>query len=80
MQTLRSLGKILGLFESRPPQSAGGDGLVGKLMEVLIALRAEKHARTKQYALSDMVRDQLTGGGHQRSKDRQDGTIWRRNE
>jgi cysteinyl-tRNA synthetase len=76
VQTLRSVAKLLGLFE-RPP-AAGGDGdkFVDELMHVLVDLRAQ--ARTsKQFELADMVRDRLSQLGVQ-LEDRPEGTIWRR--
>ena len=74
--TLRELTAIFGLFR-RPPQkqAAASDALVGKLMELLISLRAE--ARTKKdFATSDKIRDSLTALGVV-LEDRKDGTLWR---
>jgi len=74
--TLRELTAIFGLFR-RPPQkqAAVSDALVGKLMELLISLRAE--ARTKKdFATSDKIRDSLAALGVV-LEDRKDGTLWR---
>jgi len=76
VQTLRSVAKLLGLFE-RPP-AAGGDGdkFVDELMHVLVDLRAQAR-NSKQFELADMVRDRLSQLGVQ-LEDRPEGTIWRR--
>ncbi len=77
VQTLRELGGILGLFERPPARPAAAvDALVGELMELLIAVRAEAR-KTRQFALSDMIRDRLAGHGI-RLEDRPEGTVWRR--
>jgi len=76
VQTLRSLARLLGLFEKRPTTPSGGDRLVDDLMEILIAVRTQART-TKQYALADAVRDRLTSLGFE-LEDRPDGTIWRR--
>jgi cysteinyl-tRNA synthetase len=76
VQTLRALGRILGVFEQRPAAEARGDHLVDDLMEVLIAVRAEAR-KAKQYALADMVREKLKATGVV-LEDRPGGTIWRR--
>ncbi len=76
VQTLRSLGGLLGLFEKPPALPSLGHGLVDDLMQVLIAVRAEAR-KDKQYALADMVRDQLGGLGIH-MEDRPDGTTWRK--
>ena len=74
--TLRELTALFGLFR-RPPQqlAAASDALVGKLMELLISLRAE--ARTKKdFATSDKIRDSLAAL-RVVLEDRKDGTLWR---
>lgn len=77
VQTLRSLARLLGLFEQRPSgKTAEGDNLAGDLMEVLIAIRAEAR-KAKQYALADMVRDRLKALNIT-LEDRPGGTVWRR--
>ncbi|HOW73887.1 MAG TPA: cysteine--tRNA ligase [Phycisphaerae bacterium] len=74
-QTLRGLCRLLGLFERPPAKPDTGGKLVEDLMQILIAVRAEAR-KGKQYALSDMVRDQLAAVGI-RLEDRPDGTSWR---
>jgi len=70
-------GRILGLFRARPESGAGGgDELVGALMDILIATRAEVR-KAKQFAIADLIRDRLTEVGVT-LEDRPDGTVWRR--
>jgi cysteinyl-tRNA synthetase len=77
-RVLRELSNILGLFRSTPAKRGGaGEGLVPKLMQLLIDLRAESRAK-KDFATGDKIRSGLTeigitledrkGGG---------GTDWR---
>ncbi len=75
VQTLRELSSILGLFQQAPDKPGGGDALTGKLMELMIALRAEARAN-KDYATSDRIRDGLRELGIT-IEDRKDGTGWR---
>ena len=70
-------GEVLGLV---PPAEAGdsGDGQrEAALIDMLIAMRAQARAE-RDYALSDQIRDQLTGLGIA-LEDRVDGTIWKLN-
>ncbi len=76
VQSLRDLARILGLFEQRPRRVEVEDRLAHNLMEIIIRVRAEAR-KSKQYALSDMIRDQLATVGVT-LEDRPDGTIWRR--
>jgi cysteinyl-tRNA synthetase len=79
VQTLRSLGMLLGLFETPPKREGGADDqTVDKLMQILVDVRAEAR-KSKQFALADMVRDQLAEAGIT-LEDRPEGTIWRRGE
>ncbi|UCD27965.1 MAG: cysteine--tRNA ligase, partial [Planctomycetota bacterium] len=78
VQTLRSLTKLLGLFENRPTRPGIGDTLVHNLMDILIELRAEAR-KSKQYQLADLVRDRLKESGLV-LEDRPDGTIWRQSD
>jgi cysteinyl-tRNA synthetase len=74
---LRELGQILGLFQQPPASaSAGGDELVGQLMQVLIDLRNEAR-KTKNFAMADQIRTRLTQIGVT-LEDRPGGTGWRR--
>ena len=78
VQTVRALGKILGVFE-RPPVAAKADEqIVDDLMKVLIEVRAEAR-RSKQFQLGDLVRDRLAALKI-KLEDRPDGTVWRKEE
>ncbi len=73
--TLRELSAALGLF-ARPPEkpSAGDDELVGKLMDLLIELRAGAR-KNKDFDTADRIRDGLTEAGVT-LEDRPGGTEW----
>ena len=73
--TLRELAATLGLFR-KPPQekAAGGDELAGKLMKLLIDLRAEARKK-KDFATADRIRNTLTEIGVM-LEDRPGGTEW----
>jgi cysteinyl-tRNA synthetase len=76
-QTLIKLGQILGLFRVEAPGVKTKEpGTVEQLMELLIQVRNEAR-KTKQFALSDAVRDGLKKIGIT-LEDRPDGTGWRR--
>jgi len=75
VQTLRELSSLLGLFLQPPVQAGGDDALAGKLMELMIALRAEARAK-KDFETSDRIRDGLRELGIT-IEDRKDGTGWR---
>ena len=75
VQTLRELSSLLGLFQEAPVGAGGDDALVGKLMELMIELRAEARAK-KDFATSDRIRDGLNELGIT-IEDRKDGTGWR---
>ena len=72
---LRELAATLGLFR-KPPQekSAGGDDLAGKLMKLLIDLRAEARKK-KDFATADRIRNTLSEIGVV-LEDRPGGTEW----
>jgi cysteinyl-tRNA synthetase len=75
---LRELTSILGLF-LEPPQAAGGgadEGLVAKLMELVIEIRANAR-KGKDFATADLVRNRLGEAGIV-LEDRPDGTGWSR--
>ncbi len=74
-RSLISLGRLLGLFETRPALQTGG-GLEHGLMDLLIALRAEAR-QAKNFALADRVRDGLKELGVT-IEDTPGGTIWRK--
>jgi cysteinyl-tRNA synthetase len=74
---LRELSNILGLFRSTPAQrGGGGEGVVPKLMQLLIELRAE--ARTKKdFATGDKIRNSLTDAGITLEDRKGGATEWR---
>jgi cysteinyl-tRNA synthetase len=75
-RTLRELTAILGLFiAAQPKRGGGGEGVVPKLMQLFIDLRAEARAR-KDFATGDRVRNGLAEIGVT-LEDRKDGTEWR---
>jgi cysteinyl-tRNA synthetase len=75
MLTLRELTGVLGLFLTPPPQTGGADeGLVAKLMELVIEIRANAR-KAKDFATADLVRNKLTEAGIV-LEDRPDGTGW----
>jgi cysteinyl-tRNA synthetase len=75
--TLRELSALLGLFRSAPPKAkAGGDdALVGKLVQLLIELRADARGR-KDFATADKIRLAMSAIGVV-IEDRKGGTEWR---
>jgi len=76
-QTLRKLGRILGLFRPEVPGvNAKEPGTVEQLMALLIQLRNEAR-KSKQFGIADSVRDGLKKIGIS-LEDRPDGTGWRR--
>ncbi len=73
--TLRELSLTLGLFRSaRQEQAAGGDAMVGKLIELLIEVRAEAR-KAKNFAMADQIRKRLAEMGVT-LEDRPGGTEW----
>ncbi len=76
MLVLRELTGTLGLFLEEPQAQAGGadEALVGKLMELIIEIRANAR-KTKDFATADLVRNKLTEAGIV-LEDRPDGTGW----
>jgi cysteinyl-tRNA synthetase len=78
MLVLRELTGTLGLFLEEPKAQAGGadEALVGKLMELIIEIRANAR-KTKDFATADLVRNKLTEAGVV-LEDRPDGTGWSR--
>jgi cysteinyl-tRNA synthetase len=75
---LRELTGVLGLFLEPQQQAAGGadEGLVAKLMELVIEIRANAR-KAKDFATADLVRNKLTEAGIV-LEDRPDGTGWSR--
>ena len=74
-RVLRELSLILGLFRSTPAKRGGGDNLSPKLMDLLIALRAEARAK-KDFATGDRIRNGLKEVGIT-LEDGGGGTSWR---
>jgi cysteinyl-tRNA synthetase len=73
---LKELTAILGIMlEEAPRASAGDEGLVGGLMNLLIQLRQEARQR-KDFALADRIRDGLAGVGVV-LQDGREGTRWK---
>jgi cysteinyl-tRNA synthetase len=72
---LRELSAILGLFRQPQEEKAGGDDqLVGKLMALMIDLRAEARKK-KDFATADRIRNGLKELGIV-LEDRPGGTEW----
>ena len=73
---LRELTGILGLFVKEPEatRSSADQATVGKLMELVIEIRARARAG-KDFATADLVRAKLTEAGIT-LEDRPDGTHW----
>ena len=72
---LREMALVLGLFREPPKQSATADDqLTGRLMELLIQLRADAR-KEKNFALGDKIRGGLTAIGV-KLEDRAGGTEW----
>ena len=78
MLVLRELTGVLGLFLKAPQAKTGGadEGLVAKLMELVIEIRANAR-KAKDFVTADLVRDRLTAAGIV-LEDRADGTGWSR--
>jgi cysteinyl-tRNA synthetase len=74
---LRELAGVLGLFRTPPAgQAAGDDQLTGKLIELLIQVRADAR-KTKNFAAADKIRNRLAEIGV-KLEDRPTGTEWSR--
>ncbi len=76
MSVLRELGAILGLFLKAPKRTdeGGSTEVVDGLMKLLIDLRAKARA-SKDFAMSDTIRDGLTAVGIT-LQDLKEGTTW----
>ena len=76
MLVLRELTGTLGLFLKAPRAAGGGadEALVGKLMDLIIEIRANAR-KSKDFATADLVRNKLTEAGIV-LEDRSDGTGW----
>jgi cysteinyl-tRNA synthetase len=72
---LRELSALLGLFRQPVPRAAKEDqGLTGKLVELLLQVRAESRKK-KDFAMADRIRDSLTELGVV-VEDRPGGSVW----
>ena len=77
MLVMRELTGVLGLFLEPPrPAGAADDALTGKLMELIIEIRANAR-KAKDFTTADLVRTKLTEAGIV-LEDRPDGTGWSR--
>lgn len=77
MMILKELVQILGVFEKPQEKSSSEqDEVLGKVMELLIDLRAEAR-KNKNFALGDQIRNRLSDIGIT-LEDRKEGTLWRR--
>jgi cysteinyl-tRNA synthetase len=78
MLVLRELTGVLGLFLAPPASGGSGadEGLVAKLMELVIEIRANAR-KAKDFATADLVRNRLGEAGIV-LEDRPDGTGWSR--
>ncbi len=72
----REMGAVMGLFREPPAekQSGGNNELVGKLMELMLELRADARKK-KDFATADQIRKRLTEIGVI-LEDRPGGTEW----
>ena len=76
-RVLRELSNILGLFRSTPAQrGGGGEGVIPKLMDLLIELRAEARAK-KDFATGDKIRNSLASAGVTLEDRKGGATEWR---
>jgi cysteinyl-tRNA synthetase len=74
---LRELSNVLGIFRSAPTRRGGaGEGVVPKLMQLLIDLRAEARAK-KDFATGDKIRNTLAEAGITLEDRKGGGTEWR---
>jgi cysteinyl-tRNA synthetase len=72
---LGELSAVLGLFRRPPQEKPPGDSeLIGKLMDLLIQLRAEAR-KAKDFATADKIRNSLAELGIA-LEDRPGGTEW----
>jgi len=70
------LGRLLGLFEQRPPEAGGlGDEMASQLIDLLVEVRARVR-KAKQFEIADYIRSELGRLGV-KLEDRPDGTDWR---
>jgi len=58
-EVFKTMAGIIGIFEQ---QAAADDGLAGKLMDLIIAIRQDAR-KEKNWALADKIRDDLKAAG-----------------
>jgi cysteinyl-tRNA synthetase len=76
-RVLRELSNILGLFRTTPTQRGGAsEGVVPKLMQLLIDLRAEARSK-KDFATGDKIRNTLAEAGITLEDRKGGATEWR---
>jgi cysteinyl-tRNA synthetase len=76
-RVLRELANLLGLFRTTPAQRGGGsEGVVPKLMQLIIDLRAEARAK-KDFSTSDKIRSALTEANITLEDRKGGATEWR---
>ncbi|QDU31474.1 Cysteine--tRNA ligase [Anatilimnocola aggregata] len=76
-RVLRELTAILGVFKTvQPKRGGGGDGVVDKLMPLLIELRANARAN-KDFATGDLIRNKLIESGITLEDKKGGPTEWR---
>jgi cysteinyl-tRNA synthetase len=76
-RVLRELSNILGLFRTTPAQRGGAsEGVVPKLMQLLIDLRSEARAK-KDFATGDKIRNTLADAGITLEDRKAGATEWR---
>ena len=76
-RVLRELSNILGLFRTTPAKrGGGGEGVVPKLMQLFIDLRADARAK-KDFATGDKIRNSLTEMGITLEDRKGGATEWR---
>ena len=76
-RVLRELSTILGLFRTVPAQRGGAsEGVVPKLMQLLIDLRAETRTK-KDFATGDKIRNTLAEAGITLEDRKGGATEWR---
>ena len=75
LETFHELTGILGLFEADQTTDKDSSELTGKLVEELIAIRAELRSE-KNFKLADRIRDRLKEMGVV-LEDSRDGTTWK---
>jgi cysteinyl-tRNA synthetase len=76
LHTLRRLAGLLGVLEQPPAKHDESPEIVDQLLDLLVEVRSRAR-RSKQFELSDTIRDRLGELGIQ-LEDRADGTLWRR--